>query len=111
MPFEVRLERKLSRVDVVVNGDIDVATYRDFRDTVRRADQWHVRTLVIDLTDADFVDSSGIGVLFGVARRAAERDRELRVVVGDPHLHRLLELVRLDVVARVETAPAMARSA
>jgi anti-sigma B factor antagonist len=49
---------------LVVRGEIDVATAKDFRRAVDQASARH-RRFIVDLTDVTFLGSAGIGVLYG----------------------------------------------
>ncbi|MDP9849985.1 anti-anti-sigma factor [Streptosporangium lutulentum] len=51
--------------------------------------------LIIDATDLDFCDSTGIWMLLATLRRAYERNGWLRLVGVHGFLGRLLELTRL----------------
>jgi anti-sigma B factor antagonist len=53
------------------------------------------RSIAVDLTDADFVDSSGLGVLVAALKRVRTHDGELAVVCPDPRLRRIFELTEL----------------
>lgn len=68
---------------VRVKGDLDAATAPELQaslaDTVERAGG----RIVIDLREVPFVDSSGIGALVAIRKRALERDVE--VVLRAPH--------------------------
>ena len=54
-------------------------------------------TVVADLTQVTFLDSSGLGVLVQAHRTALERDNRL-VVVASPPVRKLLRLTGLDTV-------------
>ena len=60
------------------------------------------RALVVDFSGLDFIDSSGIAMLFSLARRLGSRRQELRVVArdGEP-VARVLEIVEFDRAAPV----------
>jgi anti-sigma B factor antagonist len=70
--------------------------------------------LIVDLSSADFIDSTIIGVLLQTKKNALERDRKFNVVLGTaPIVERILEVTGvvalLNVVPTVERA--LARSA
>ena len=73
--------------------------------------------LVVDLSELGFLDSSGIGVLFGLGRRLTERRQQLRLAVpADSPVRRVLTVVRMDRIAPVhetvgEAIAAMPRGA
>jgi anti-sigma B factor antagonist len=54
-------------------------------------------TVVADLSQVTFLDSSGLGVLVQTHRTASERDSRL-VVVASPPVRKLLRLTGLDTV-------------
>jgi anti-sigma B factor antagonist len=54
-------------------------------------------TVVADLSQVTFLDSSGLGVLVQAHRTALERDNRL-VVVASPPVRKLLKLTGLDTV-------------
>ena len=61
-------------------GEIDVATSPDLR---RELHQLVERTgsIVVDLRDVTFIDSSGLGVLVGTLKRLRERDPNATLVL------------------------------
>ena len=54
--------------------------------------------VVVDLTDATFVDSMTLGVLLGGVKRLRPQGGQLRVVVGQAGLRRIFEVTLLDRV-------------
>lgn len=60
------------------SDDVDLRNVREKRDEIDRAlDGQHVGTLIIDLTDLEFVDSLGLGVLIHARDRCADVDADL----------------------------------
>ena len=50
---------------------------------------------IVDLTNVDFLDSTGLGALIGAQRRAKEFDGEVRLVVKEGQIVRLLRITGL----------------
>ena len=65
-----------------VGGDMDFNTAGRLLAVLRHAVPNSALGLVLDLRAADFLDSSGIGVLFEVAQRLGRREQRLDVVVA-----------------------------
>ena len=113
--IEVRTPRPDAAL-VVLGGEHDLSSADQLRETFDQclADCDH---LIIDLSAAEFIDASTIGVLMEARQHAIELDRAFSVVLGTaPIVERLLEVsgVRpfLDVVPTVERAlDALASSA
>jgi len=57
-----------------------------------------VRSVVIDLTPTDFVDSVGLGVIVAIWKRVRVHGGELAVVCPEPRLQRVFRVVDLHTV-------------
>ena len=78
---EVRLERRADGIAVVVLvGEHDLATRGDIEAALEAALE-HGDGVAVDLSDADFIDSSTLHVLVSAARRAAENGRGFSIVL------------------------------
>jgi anti-sigma B factor antagonist len=63
--------------------------------------------IVLDLTNVDFVDSVGLGVVVAALKRARGRGGEVVVVGAVPRVRSLFEVTRLDeIVAMFDDLPA-----
>lgn len=60
-----------------------------------------VQDVVIDLSGVDFIDSTGLGVLMGGAKRVRSGGGDIRLVMAGSRLAQLIELTRLDRVVDV----------
>ena len=94
-----------ARGDVViasVSGELDLAGAPSTGESIGEAVPTSARTLVVDFSTLEFIDSSGIAMLFNLARRLGARRQELRVVarVGGP-VARVLEIVEFNRAAPV----------
>ncbi len=66
-----------------LRGSLDLATAPTVRAALVEATEGGSHHLIVDLTQLEFLDSTGLGVLVGAHRRTAERDGSLRLVVND----------------------------
>jgi len=93
------------RGDVViarVSGELDIAGATSTGERIQEAVPTSARALVVDFSELDFIDSSGIAMLFGLARRLGSRRQELRVVARDGGpVARVLQIVEFDRAAPV----------
>ena len=79
---------------VVARGELDFYVSPAFRaDLVAAVDA--AETVVVDLTDVTFVDSTALGTLVGAAKRRPE-GAWLAVACADPHVVRTFELTAID---------------
>ena len=66
---------------IAPHGDLDIATVGGFRKALGDAVRDGVGPVVVDLSEVDFVDSSGLGALMEMYERLRHGDRELAIVV------------------------------
>jgi serine/threonine-protein kinase RsbW len=84
-----------SEVVFRVSGDLDFRAVDSLRAALREALGPVQEVLVIDLSAVDFIDSSGLSVLYEAARDAGRRGLRVRLRGLDHHHHRLLHTVGL----------------
>ena len=93
LSMTVRRERGV--VIAEVTGDIDISTVSGLRERLLElADSGE--PLIVDLNGVSFIDSTGLGVLVGVSRRAAVHGASVHAVCSQPHTRKLLWLTGVD---------------
>jgi len=83
---------------LTVAGDLDVVGGPDLRQHVMTATSEGKSNLVLDLVGVDFIDSFGLGVLVGALKRTRLANGDLRLVITEARVRRVLELCDLDRV-------------
>ncbi|MBI5107025.1 MAG: STAS domain-containing protein [Solirubrobacterales bacterium] len=102
MPDTFRCELLPDRDRVVVRpvGEVDLATAPAFEQRVSEAAGAGFASIVIDLRDVTFLDSSGLRVLLAAHVAGQDGSPALEVVRARPEVHRVVELTGLDGVFR-----------
>ena len=96
---------------LAVRGEIDVATAPQLRERLlSRADHDHV-IVIVDMTDVSFVDSTALGVIVSGAKRLRSGGGDLRLVVTEPHIAKVLAITGLTEVFQIYATPGEAISA
>ena len=83
---------------IAVSGQADLHTAPELRAAIGSAIDDGRHRLVIDLTEATFIDSMTLGVLLGALKRLTTVSGRLVIVCPDPHLRRVFEITSLDRV-------------
>jgi len=92
-------------VVVIASGEIDLATSPQLRDALLAPDV-NSASVVLDLREVTFIDSSGLGVIVGQQKRAQEQDETFSVAVGGAAaVQRILELSGLVKVLDIVSDP------
>lgn len=81
-----------------VGGEVDVATAPRLREQLIVLVNEQRYQLVVDLSDVDFIDSTGLGVLIGALKRVRSHDGDLHLVCSDPRIVRVFEITGLDQI-------------
>lgn len=90
--FRVELKPDRERVTVRVLGEVDLATAGEMEGPLLELLDSGFETVVVDLREVSFLDSSGIGVLSSSHQYAQDRGARLAIVVGTSRSREVLEL-------------------
>jgi anti-sigma B factor antagonist len=92
----------------ILEGELDDYTGPQVREDLSRATQEGRQYLFVDLSGVHFLDSVGVGILVGAAKRAAEVEGDLSVVAPRANVLRVFEVSGtrdlLNVVESMEEA-------
>jgi anti-sigma B factor antagonist len=89
---------------VAVRGEIDVATAPELRNRLLEASQAGHSTVVVDLSEVSFLDSTALGVLVGSLKRLRAAGGDLPLVVTGRSVTKVLEITGLaDVFSVFDT--------
>ena len=83
---------------IAVHGQADLHTAPQLRAAITSALDGGARSLVIDLSEATFIDSMTLGVLLGAVKRLRPTGGTVGVVCTDSHIKRIFEITLLDRV-------------
>ena len=83
---------------VTVQGQLVVTNRQEFKQMVLDAMEQGARTVVVDFTDASYMDSPGLGALVSLSRSLRDAGGDLRLVGLSDELRTLFELTRLDAL-------------
>jgi anti-anti-sigma factor len=89
-----------------VSGRVDTTTVSELRDRLHSAVDGGVGALVLDLSDVELIDATGLAMLVGTHRRAMRAGRELVLRGTPPRITRLLVATGLDRVLHSESPTA-----
>jgi anti-sigma B factor antagonist len=92
------LTRELALVSV--SGELDLHTSGCLQARIEEADTVGPGTVLVDLSEISFIDSSALEVLVRESKRLEGRGHSLVLVTNDPRTRRILEVTGLDRVLR-----------
>ena len=102
----VSVSRSGDRARIALAGELDLSTAPALTRRLAEAEAGAPATLEIDLRRLEFLDSTGLAVLFDANRRAREEGRRLVLLKGEGPIDRILELARVEDVIDTVQEPA-----
>ena len=84
-----------------VSGEVDMATAPRLRQQVVVMVNAGHTNVVLDLTEVDFLDSVGLGVVVGAIKRVRSNGGEIHIVCDSDQILRLFEITRLHAAVGV----------
>ncbi len=84
---------------IAVEGELDLDGAPRFEETLRLAIEGQATSVLVDLTDCDFIDSSTIAVLARANAAAADgAAADFAIISPHPHVRRVFAITHLDHV-------------
>jgi anti-sigma B factor antagonist len=90
---------------IAAGGELDMCAAPAIRDALREAREAGVQRVVLDLTDATFIDSTTIGALMGAAKELREAGSRLELGCTNRNILRTFEIVGLEREIPVSREP------
>lgn len=99
-------ETEGTTVRLALTGELDVAGASRVEQELERIEREQPATLVLDLRELAFMDSTGLRVIVAADARAREQSRRLVIVRGSDTVQRIIEMTRLDERLEIVDDPA-----
>ncbi len=101
----ITFERQEGRIILQPHGEIDLSNSAQLRKQVLNALNM-VDKVLVDFSDVNYIDSSGIAALVEGLQYAQEHGKEFALLDPSPRVRSILELARLDKVFTILTGHA-----
>jgi anti-sigma B factor antagonist len=94
--FSVEVTREGGRLTIATAGELDLENVDRYCGVIEEAERSDATEIVIDLTELEYIDSSGLAAVLVAGRRSDLDGHRLFVKAGHGEVRRLLELTALD---------------
>lgn len=91
----MNLVKKIERQTLLLRleGELDMHTAASLRQAIdNEIEKRGIRTVILNLQDVQFVDSSGLGVLLGRYKKLLPLGGKLKITNVPPHIYKIMEL-------------------
>lgn len=96
--MNLTVEKRTPREGVTVlalRGEVDVYTSPQVKQEILDLLNDGNVKIVVDLSEVEYLDSTGLGVLIGGLKRARERDGDLKLICENTRILRIFEITGL----------------
>jgi anti-sigma B factor antagonist len=90
---------------VGVAGEVDLYTAPRLKQALVTTIDGGSRKVLVDLSQATFIDSTTLGVLMGAVKRLRPAGGELAIACSDPNIRRIFEITLLDRIFAIYGSP------
>lgn len=97
-----QLNESNSLWDVYLSGEIDVSTANEVKENLINLISKQSADIKLDMTNLDYIDSTGLGVLIGVLKRLKENDRDIYITNTKKNVRKIFNITGLDKIFKVE---------
>jgi anti-sigma B factor antagonist len=101
MEFGIRQEQRGALPLLHVQGELDIYTAPRLKEAVLTALEGGAESLAIDLSEVEFLDSTGLQVLMSAKKRTAERGGDVYLLGVGGQIRRVFTLLSLDRIFKI----------
>jgi anti-sigma B factor antagonist len=102
--MRIEMTSNSDRQVITVSGEVDLATSPDLDVAIIAALESGAESLVIDLAEVSFMDSSGLGVIVRGLKRCREADKDLDLIISNERVLKVFGITGLDQVIPIHTS-------
>jgi len=77
--MDIEVKEYADVVNVIVNGDIEMMTIKNFKEKLFEIGHNTDKNIEIDLSNVDYIDSSGVGVLISLLKLQKKKGKILNI--------------------------------
>lgn len=88
--------------DIVLEGELDVSTADKLKEHLHKLAEKEIVDMKINLTNLDYIDSTGLGVMIGVLKKLKISDKEIYIINPKSNVKKIFTITGLDKIFKVE---------
>lgn len=88
--------------DISLEGELDVSTADKLKEHLHALVKKEIVDMKINLTNLDYIDSTGLGVMIGVLKELKISDKEIYIIDPKSNVKKIFTITGLDKIFKVE---------
>lgn len=94
MAVDTQIDKDKKILTIRINGRFDFAVHQEFRKATDLAEG--VSTIIVDLKNTEYVDSSALGMLLVLRDKVGERQEAVQLINAKPDVSKILQIANFD---------------
>ncbi|MFW5770586.1 MAG: STAS domain-containing protein [Spirochaetota bacterium] len=100
--MDIDIRDKDTTVEIIIDGDIEMMSIKNFKQKLMDVGQNRDVDIDLDLSNVDYIDSSGVGVLISLLKLQKKKGKLLNISKVSPKVLNVLKLSSLSEVFKLE---------
>lgn len=88
--------------DISLEGELDISTADKLKEHLHALVTKEIVDMKINLTNLDYIDSTGLGVMIGVLKKLKISDKEIYIIDPKINVKKIFTITGLDKIFKVE---------
>lgn len=85
-----------------LNGELDLSTANKLKDDLYKSVEEKLSDVVIDMTNLEYIDSTGIGVLVGLMKKLRTQGKDIKISNAKDNVKRIFKITGIDQIISME---------
>lgn len=99
---DVKYDEGKSKWDVNISGELDYSNTDGLKSLLYKKIDEKCQDVVINLSELNYIDSSGLGVMVGVLKKLKLCDKKLTIVRPKDNVAKIFKITSLDKIINME---------
>ncbi|MCR8745909.1 STAS domain-containing protein [Romboutsia lituseburensis] len=97
-----KLDNQNNFWDIALEGELDVSTADKLKEHLHKLAEEEIVDMKINLTNLDYIDSTGLGVMIGVLKKLKIEEKEIYILNPKSNVRKIFTITGLDKIFKVE---------
>lgn len=100
--INAKLDSQKSFWDINLEGELDVSTADKLKEYLHGLVEQEVVDMKINLSNLEYIDSTGLGVMIGVLKKLRTNEKEIYIINPKSNVKKIFTITGLDKIFKVE---------
>ncbi|MFZ5974561.1 MAG: STAS domain-containing protein [Bacillota bacterium] len=99
---EAKYDPQTDALMASLKGDIDIYAAPELKEKLAIMIETHRSDIIIDCKDLNYIDSTGLGALVALLKKAKDYDKGIRIINLKPYIRKLFTITGLEKIFSME---------